>query len=141
MRWSGPGWVAGGAPLACGEILRSRRAGSVSRGPLNADVRCHLDAAQQSVALAAQIALLGEVPASLRFVEVKLDQGTLWFRAVFDSSATDDHLECASVVCAEIIAACPSDTVLEESIEIDSAVPWPRSEYLVFLRHGELSDT
>lgn len=100
-----------------------------------------MDAAQQSVALAAQRALIGEVPASLRFVEVRLDQKILWFRAVFDSSATDDHLECASAACAEIIAACPPDTELEESIEVDSAAPWPRSEYLVFLRHGELSDT
>jgi hypothetical protein len=29
----------GGAPLACREILRSRRAATASRGPLNADVR------------------------------------------------------------------------------------------------------
>jgi hypothetical protein len=41
MRWSGPGWVAGGGPLACEEILRSRGAGTVSRGPLNADVSGH----------------------------------------------------------------------------------------------------
>jgi hypothetical protein len=31
--------AARGAPLACGEILRSRRAARASRGPLNADVR------------------------------------------------------------------------------------------------------
>jgi SAM-dependent methyltransferase len=39
MRWSGPREVAGGAPQARGEILRLRRAGRVSRVPLNADVR------------------------------------------------------------------------------------------------------
>jgi hypothetical protein len=38
MRWSGPGKVAGGAPQARGEILRLRRAATVSCGPLNADV-------------------------------------------------------------------------------------------------------
>ena len=42
MRWSGPGWVAGGAPQARRKSLRLRRAGMVSRGPLNADVRQHL---------------------------------------------------------------------------------------------------
>ena len=39
MRWNGPRRVYASAPLARGEILRLRRAGSASRGPLNADVR------------------------------------------------------------------------------------------------------
>jgi hypothetical protein len=39
MRWSGPGQLAGGAPPARRESFRQRRAGTASRGPLNADVR------------------------------------------------------------------------------------------------------
>jgi hypothetical protein len=96
---------------------------------------------QADVAAAAQKALLGEVPPSLRFVVVSLDQDVLHFRAVFDHSTTDEHLECARVACTEILAACPGNTKLDESIEVDDGAKWPKSISLVYLRHGELSDT
>ena len=93
------------------------------------------------LARAVQIALIGEVPPSLRFIDAKLESGVLSFRAVFDKSATEDHLECARVVCTEVLAKCPDGTKLEETIEVDNTTPWPRSESLQYLRYGELSDT
>ena len=59
MRWSGPRKLAGGAPQARGEILRLRRAGTVSRGPLNADVRWHLNHALIFEDLASALQELG----------------------------------------------------------------------------------
>lgn len=90
-----------------------------------------------------QVALLGEVPPSLRFLYVYLQNGTLNFRAVFDSTATDEHLESASRVCTEVVAACPWDTKLNEEIKIDDVAPWKigNGENLMFLRYGEFSDT
>lgn len=90
-----------------------------------------------------QKAMLGEVPATLRFLYVHLSSNTLYYRAVFTDDATDEHLECASVVLTEILASCPASTQLEESIERNSSMHWKvgSGENLLFLRHGELSDT
>ncbi|ACA88101.1 hypothetical protein [Shewanella woodyi] len=89
-----------------------------------------------------QKALLGEVPATLRFLYAHISSGTLHYRAVFTDDATDEHLECASVVLTELLADCPSNIQLEESIERNSSIHWRigSGEHLLFLRHGELSD-
>ena len=90
-----------------------------------------------------QIAMLGEVPPSLRFLYVYLQDCVLIFHAVFDSTATDDHLESARCVCTEVLADCPWDTKLNEQIIVSDSIPWKRGngEHLMFLRYGELSDT
>jgi hypothetical protein len=90
-----------------------------------------------------QKALLGEVPATLRFLYAHISSGTLHYRAVFTDEATDDHLECASVALTEVLADCPSEIQLKEVIERNSTVHWRvgSGENLLFLRHGELSDT
>ncbi|WP_068993915.1 hypothetical protein [Kangiella sediminilitoris] len=90
-----------------------------------------------------QKAMLGEVPATLRFLYAYMSSDTLHFRAVFTDDAPDDHLECASVVLAEVLACFSSEIKLHESIERDSYAHWKvgSGENLLFLRYGELSDT
>ncbi|WP_448933925.1 hypothetical protein [Hydrogenophaga sp.] len=92
---------------------------------------------------AVQIALLGEVPATLRFVYAHLRDNTLHFRAVFADEATDDHLACATTACSEVLAHCDRDTQLDEIVVRDSAAPWKvgDGENLWFLRYGELGAT
>lgn len=98
---------------------------------------------QSELALFVQKALLGEVPSTLRFVYAHIENGTLYYRAVFTDDATEDHLECASVVLTEISAGLPSNIQLEESIECNSSTPWRvgTGAHLLFLRYGELENT
>lgn len=93
------------------------------------------------IARRVQIAMLGEVPHTLRFLYVSLIDKKLSFHAVFTDDATNDHLESASCVLAEIIASCPHNVVLNEIIERDSRKPWKigGGDNLMYLRYGELS--
>lgn len=95
-----------------------------------------------NLARTVQIALLGEVPSTLRFLYVSLVENKLWFHAVFVNEATEDHLESLSCVLTEIIASCPSDITLSEVIERNSDSPWKinNGENLMYLRYGELSN-
>lgn len=95
------------------------------------------------VGRAVQLALLGEVPPTLRFVYASLRDGTLYFRAVFTNDASDDHLECARTTCTEVLTYCPPNTRLEEVVERNESAPWKVAggENLWFLRYGELNDT
>ena len=97
----------------------------------------------QSLALSIQRALIGEVPATLRFLYARIENNTLYYHAVFTDDATDDHLECASVALTEVIADCDANIQLDEIIERNSAMPWRQGagENLYYLRYGELSDT
>jgi hypothetical protein len=93
------------------------------------------------IARQVQLALLGEVPPSLRFVYAHLDSDTLHFHAVFSEGATDDEIECAHVALSEVLASCPFGTKVNERIEKNSSLPWKINggKNLMFLRHGELS--
>lgn len=88
-------------------------------------------------------ALIGEVPPTLRFIYARLEHCVLHFHAVFTDDATDDHLECASVVLTEVLADCESEVQLQEKIERNGSLPWRQGngEHLHFLRYGEFSDT
>jgi hypothetical protein len=90
-----------------------------------------------------QVALLGEVPPTLRFIYANLAERTLHFHAVFVDDAPEDHFECASVALTEILASCPLGTTVVEKIERDSRVPWKINggKDLMFLRYGELDAT
>lgn len=94
------------------------------------------------IARTVQVAMLGEVPPTLRFLYVSLSNNQLSFHAVFSNDATDDHIESASCVLTEVLAACPVNTVLDETIEKDSKRPWKigGGENLMYLRYGELSN-
>jgi hypothetical protein len=94
------------------------------------------------IARRVQIAMLGEVPPTLRFVYVSYIEGKLNFHAVLTDDATEDHLESVSGVLSEVGAGCPLNTVFNESIVKDSKVPWKidNGENLMYLRYGELSD-
>lgn len=95
------------------------------------------------LALSVQRAFIGEVPPTLRFLYAHIDNGTLYYRAVFTDDASDDHLECASVVLAEVMADLPESIQLEERIERNSSIPWKigAGENLLFLRYEELENT
>jgi len=95
------------------------------------------------IAKIVQIALLGEVPPTLRFLYVYVQDSTLSFHAVFTDDAPERHIECASVVLTEILASCPANIKLNEMIIRDSAISWKLNggQNLLYLRYGELSDT
>ncbi len=90
-----------------------------------------------------QIAFLGEVPSTLRFVYARVDGDTIHLDAVFTDEAAEDHLECARVAFTEVIAGYSIGTKVVERIERNSHITWRRHEghHLMYLRHGELSDT
>jgi cytosine deaminase len=84
---------------------------------------------------AAQIALLGHLPDSLREVSVDAIGPTILFRAAFRPGASDEDRETLSVVAAEIIAAFPAPFVIdEEYIDVQNGVPTASLRYLVFCR-------
>jgi hypothetical protein len=90
-----------------------------------------------------QIAMIGEVPSTLRFIYASYESDKLWYCAVFTDDALDEHLECASRVLAEIFSHTTHDIELEEMIKRDSDLPWRigTGEHLMYLRYGELSNT
>ncbi|WP_193219756.1 hypothetical protein [Desulfoluna spongiiphila] len=90
-----------------------------------------------------QTALLGEVPPTLRFLYAYFVGNTLHYHAVFTNDATDEHLECASVVLTEVLAACPPGIELNETIEKNDIIPWCQGDgsNLWYLRYGELKAT
>lgn len=97
---------------------------------------------KNDLAISIQRALIGEVPATLRFLYAHIEDGTFYYRAVFTDDATDEHLECASVALTEVLTSLPPDIQLEERIERNSSTPWKvgTGENLLFLRHGELQN-
>jgi hypothetical protein len=95
------------------------------------------------IARRVQIALLGEIPPTLRFVYAWMEADTLHLQACFTDGATEDDLECARVAFTEVISGYPVGTEVVEEIRRDSRRNWKRFEgmHLMFLRHGEQSDT
>lgn len=95
-----------------------------------------------NIARIVQVAMLGEVPATLRFLYVSLIDKQLNFHAVFTNDATEIHLESAECVLTEVIAACPIGIEINECIEKDSYRPWKINggESLMYLRYGELDN-
>ena len=95
------------------------------------------------IAKTVQVALLGEVPSTLRFLYVSLKGNQLDFHAVFTDEATVEHIESAKCVLTEVTAACPLDTKVNERIEKSSKAPWKikNGENLMYLRYGELTDS
>lgn len=89
-----------------------------------------------------QVALLGEVPPTLRFVHAWISDYTLNFHAVLADDATEDHIEALRCVSTEVMASQPSNIKLIEKIEIDSSMPWRfgNENNLMYLRWGELSN-
>ena len=94
------------------------------------------------LARSVQIALLGEVPSTLRFLYVYLKDGVLYFHAVFTSEATDEHLESANCVLTELSAAWVSNDNVNYKIERNDSIPWKINggENLMYLRYGELEN-
>ncbi len=87
-----------------------------------------------------QVALLGEVPHTLRYLYAAFDDSTLWYYAVFTDDAEEEHLECANVVLTEILSHFTHDVELKVTIKRDSQESWRinSGEGLMYLRYGEL---
>lgn len=94
------------------------------------------------IARRVQIAMLGEVPPTLRFLYVSYVKGKLDFHAVLTDEATDDHIESINCVLSELVAGCPLNSKFSECIEKNSKVAWKinKGENLMYLRYGELSN-
>ena len=88
-----------------------------------------------------KIALLGEIPPTLRFLYAYLENNIFYFNAVFIDDAENEHLECARTAATEIEAGLPKDIEFKELIEKDSKKPWKVNDGkgLFYLRYGELS--
>ena len=97
---------------------------------------------QMDISKTVQVALLGEVPATLRFLYVSHEGNDLYFHAVFTDDATEDHIESANCVLTEVSAACPLNTKITDKIEKNSLLPWKinNGENLMYLRYGELDN-
>jgi len=97
---------------------------------------------EHDIARRVQIAMIGEVPSTLRFLYVSYIKNALNFHAVFSNEATEDHLYSAKCVLDEVSSSCPLNCAVNEIIEIDNDCPWKigTGEYLMYLRYGELSD-
>jgi len=89
-----------------------------------------------------QVALLGEVPPTLRFLYSWISDDTLNFHAVLTDDATEEHIEALRCVSTEVMASQPSNINFIEKIEIDNSMPWcfGNGNNLMYLRWGELSN-
>lgn len=90
--------------------------------------------------LSVQRALIGQVPASLRFLYVFFTEDTLNFHAVFTADASDEDIEAVSIAATEVISDCKHNVQLNELYEKDSSKSWKigNGENLMFLRYGDL---
>ena len=86
--------------------------------------------------MSATRALWGHVSPCLRTASVEFSEDTIYWRCLFDSDATDDDIELASMAGAELIADFSHPWEFEEDLRI---VPFPEAltnlEYLVYHRH------
>lgn len=94
------------------------------------------------IARIVQVAMLGEVPPTWRFLYVWLEDNKLYFHATFTQDAPDEHLACANEVLTEVLAAAPMPIILTDIIERDSERSWRvgTGEHLMYLRYGEFTD-
>ncbi len=89
-----------------------------------------------------QIASLGEMPPSLRFIYAKLTSNVYRFRACYADDASEDEMECASSISTEIIGSIGNivEIEIQEIIKKSSGRPWKvnKGKGLMYLRYGEL---
>jgi hypothetical protein len=71
---------------------------------------------QDQLRIASQIALLGQVPATLRSVSLAIKEKTLTFRAILESGASEEDKESLSCAASEILASLVSDFMIEEQV-------------------------
>ena len=90
---------------------------------------------ENQLRIAAQIALLGEVPATLRSVSITTQEKTLIFRAILQDGASEDDRESLTCVATEILASLPSDLMVEEDIiRFDGSIQGRELPLVVFRR-------
>lgn len=80
-------------------------------------------------------ALCGNVTATFRSVSIELKDKTILLKCVFDTSATEDDFELASIIAAEIIADFPDYNIEEISITIPQPTGTEPLKNLLYCRH------
>jgi hypothetical protein len=85
--------------------------------------------------LSAQRALWGQVPRSLRAVSLEMRGTCIYFRAVFEPSASEEDRELLACAATEVVADFPAPvTIKEEFLDIAPPEKPPNLQFLVFLR-------
>ena len=80
-------------------------------------------AERANVLLAAQRALLGEVPGVLRAVTLGWSANEIQLRAIFDGEVNEDTRESMECVGSEVIASFPDHTIEVEVVRCDASAP------------------
>jgi len=90
---------------------------------------------KQSVLVALQQALLGEVSTRLRAVTVSFDESSIHFEAIFDGAVGEDDRESMSCVETELMALFPSAHVITHAVRrSDFPEPIPQDKVWAFYR-------
>lgn len=99
------------------------------------------DSRRNTVLMALQQALLGEVVSHLRAVTVEYDDQSVHFCAYFDGDVSEDDRESLSCVETEVMAALPSsNAVTHEAIRLDAPAPIPKDRTWVYYRAERSAD-
>lgn len=78
---------------------------------------------RRDLLLTAQVALLGEISASIRAVTVGWSATEIQLRAIVDGLPCDDDVESMECVGTEIIASFPQHQIAVEVIQLDAPAP------------------
>ncbi|WP_133406884.1 hypothetical protein [Parashewanella tropica] len=90
-----------------------------------------------------QIALLGQVPPTLRCVYSNLTDNVFEFNALFIENTPQEHVAAIDEALTEISSHFSSSVKVVHSFQFSNTAPWKIGDgsNLVYLRFGELSDT
>ncbi|MGJ8674261.1 hypothetical protein [Rubritalea sp.] len=87
------------------------------------------------IQMSAMRSLLGNVTPTLRSASIEVSETTIFWRCIYDNTATKDDLELAQIAGTEIIADFPSPWDIDEDIRIK---PFPDSldnlKHMIYLR-------
>lgn len=97
-----------------------------------------MNSRKQSVLVALQQALLGEVSKRLRAVTVSFDENSVHFEAIFDGEVDADDRESMSCVETELMALFPSTHAITHTVRrSDCPEPIPKDRVWAFYRKEE----
>lgn len=95
---------------------------------------------RMAILLSAQRALLGEIDANLRSVQIDWDEekGIIYLFFYFDREITPENTNSASCVAGEVAGDFHNDvSVKEQSIRLDSPTKYPDHKLIAFTRKEE----
>ena len=80
-------------------------------------------------------ALCGNITPPFRSVSVELKKDTIILKCVFDTNATEDDFELASIIATEIIADFPNYNIEEITITIPQPISAELLKNILYCRH------